>query len=148
MITEKDIEGACADNLRKAGNCPCYSEEVLEGFKAPAFFCKAFLQTAEPAGNLTVRKMVHVVTNYYGPQGENRIIRSEENREEMAATLFRLFYRTLKVGDRFLFIRNQSQTLGGENQDVLIFTFDLDFFDQITPDGEKNLTDDISLKIN
>lgn len=144
MISNADIEDAVSRLLKEETGLDCHSDEVLEGFTLPCFFLKVKLTASQSAGIATVRKSCRCIINFLGEINENMIVRSEEQKRDMAATLYKLFFRTLKVKDRHLLLTDQSDELGGENQDILIFTFNTEYFDGIEEE-EKDVIEDVSI---
>lgn len=127
MISQNDIHNAVALRLKQQTGLKTYSNEVLEGFSAPCFFCKVNFERF-PANYGTDRCFVTVALNYL-PPGEKRV-RDEKIGNEMLTTLGRIFRGQLTVGDRKLFIHKAEGDFTGENYDITGFGFDLDFFDE------------------
>lgn len=145
MINNSDIEYAVTQVLKEETQYECYSNEVTEGFQIPCFFLKAKTQSTEAAGISTVKKTVRVIINYFGPFGEDKVIRDEEERQDMTALLYSLFRQQLKVIDRVFLITDQADELGGDNQDILIFTFNIEFFDDFDIEDEETDIEDVSV---
>lgn len=148
MTTEADIEDAISEVLENETGAACYSNEVLEGFVLPAFFLKAKRTGTVPVSSCINRKNVHVIINYFGLFEENGVIRSETDRRRVLNLLYKFFSAPLKVGDRFFLLQNQSDELGGENQDILIFTGDIEFFDDMGPDEDREKITTVNIKNN
>ena len=127
MITQNDIHNAVAKRLKEETKLKTYSNEVLEGFSAPCFFCKVNFERT-PANLRTDRCYVTVALNYL-PPGEKRV-RDEKEGNRMLSELGRIFRGQLKVKDRMLYIRRSEGDFAGENADIAAFGFDLDFFDE------------------
>jgi hypothetical protein len=140
MTTNRDIDEAVSVALREKTGFTCYSNEVTEGLELPCFFLKSTLAESQSAGLKTVRKTVRVIINFFGRLKKHSTIRDEDERDKMAATLYDIFFRTLKVKDRFFLITDQSDALAGENQDILIFSFNLEFFDSVEEEENEDIT--------
>ena len=127
MITLNDIHNAVADKLKKETKLKTYSNEVLEGFTAPCFFCKVNIER-KPANLRTDRCYVTVMLNYL-PPGEKRV-RDEKEGNRMLSELGRIFRGQLEVQNRKLFIQRADGDFTGENADIAGFGFNLEFFDE------------------
>ena len=127
MVSTTDIHNAVAQVLKKKTGLKTYSNEVLEGFTRPCFFCKVSFD-AVPANLHTDRILATVALNYI-PSGQKRV-RDEKDGLQMLTLLRSIFRGSLKVGDRYLFIQRAEGDFAGENYDIAVFTITLDFFDE------------------
>ncbi len=135
MLSTISIFNAVSKKIEKETGCVVYSNEVLENFKAPCFFLKVSERETEDVGISVMKRIVDVSLNYFPSASEKRV-RSELDGNLMAAKLHSIFHLNIQVEDRYIVIRNRRHDFGGENFDILIFSFDLSFFDDFKVQNE------------
>lgn len=147
MLSTIDIMNAFSDRIEKETGCEVYSNEVLEGFRTPCFFIKLSEKEAEDYGRNLMRRNIEVSLNYF-PPAEGKRVRSELDGNSMAFRLHRLFHLNIPIGDRVLLIKTRRHDFGGENYDILIFTLELDFFDDFEVQPEPLPIEKVQMNMN
>ncbi len=129
MITPDDIRDAAAAALKAKTKAKIYRNEVVEGFFTPCFFVTSYITSIQAAGRDIVRAEAAVEISYFASKDATKRVRDETEAYEIMAALSSLFSVKLHVKDRFLNITDNSFAWVGENNDVPVFQFVLEYFD-------------------
>ena len=124
-MTLKEIKRAVNDALKKEyPGARIYGNDTIEGYEKPAFFVYVMQTFAESTKNAR-HKNVEVEIDYIQKrpdevEGMNFLEKAEE-----------IFGQKLTVGYRSLSTANIDCQFQGENQNIPVVTFDIEFWDNI-----------------
>ncbi|WP_129599514.1 phage tail terminator family protein [Anaerophilus nitritogenes] len=131
MIKIKDIKTAVCKKIKEYDNTiKVHTEEKVQGLKRPCFFVK-LIPFFERKGTYASYKKVLIKLTY--------LPRSDENDEcyEMADILNNeIFEFRFDVLDRVFYIENKRINI---NDNKLIFSFDIEFFDSVMIEEYPNM---------
>lgn len=125
-MNQLDILQAVQAKLAKAFNYPIYLDETKEGFQSPCFFLKAIRTTNRD--NYTYHKNnVSIYVTFFAEKGTLLA----EDLYAIQDTLFTDFtYGFYLLNKRdFLLTENLHAEIDGEDSDVILFSFDVKYFD-------------------
>lgn len=145
MISLSDIEKAVTTLLKEKTKLPTYSNEVLEGFKAPCFFtsCRYVNIETQKANSFFVTASVSIM--FLPTKEQFKRVRDESLNLKVASLLAESFLPNIKVKDRTLIVNKLTTDFVGENGDILALSFNLEYYDAIEPKNEdsENLIEEI-----
>lgn len=130
MILLKEIHNAVAELLKEHTTFETYSNEVKENIVLPCFYCAVTERPSVAQNAEVVRREVDVTLNFL-PEVDDSGARKEVDGLQMQTMLGAIFGNLFKVSDRHLMVRQQAKDYGGENSDIPLFSFTLDFFDDL-----------------
>lgn len=134
MLTQIDILKAVRDILINHYEYPVYLDEVKEGFESPCFFLKSIRLT-----NLDNKSYeLNNITIYLTFFSEKGTLTAEELYiiQDSLTSYFRSGF-TVQKDNRYLLTRNLSHEIDGEDSDIIIFSFDIQYYDYLyTKDNE------------
>lgn len=139
MLTQIDILKAVRDILINHYEYPVYLDEVKEGFESPCFFLKSIRLT-----NLDNKSYeLNNITIYLTFFSEKGTLTAEELYiiQDSLTSYFRSGFTVLK-DNRYLLTKNLSHEIEGEDSDIIILSFDVQYYDYLyTKDNENEAYD-------
>lgn len=141
----KAIENALALKLKEIckRRFKVYSNTVIENFTAPCFFISTRLADFETVNINTVKLTVSCNITFFPPIENDQRIRDEQAALQLMNILPNRLHPSLAVGDRYLITTGGNFSYGGENNDLLRYSFNFEYYDEAVPadvsDGEKIL---------
>lgn len=105
-------------------NAKVYGTDTIEGYKKPCFFVYASQTFLESTKN-AVHKNVEIEIDY---------IQKKPNETESMnffQNVQNKFMQKIQVGERFLNTSEQSSDFNGENNDIPVFTFNIEYWEDI-----------------
>lgn len=129
MIKTEDIQQSVADILFEKTGYRVYTNEVLEGFKAPCFFVEVKIGQIQPANRKTFRAVAEIGILYFSQIDSNQRVRSEILLQEMMSKIALWFMPYIRVGDRALTLSFADTSFTGEDGDILSLSFSSAYFD-------------------
>lgn len=125
-MNQLDILQAVQAKIAEAFNYPIYLDETKEGFQSPCFFLKAIRTTNRD--NYTYHKNnVSIYVTFFSEKGT---LLAEELYaiQDTLFTDFTYGFYLLNKRD-FLLTENLHAEIDGEDSDVILFSFDVKYFD-------------------
>lgn len=121
-----DILQAVQAKLSETFNYPIYLDETKEGFQSPCFFLKA-IRTANRDNYTYHKNNVSVYVTFFSEKGTLLA----EDLYTIQDTLFTDFtYGFYLLNKRlFLLTENLHAEIDGEDSDIILFSFDVKYFD-------------------
>lgn len=134
MLTQIDILKAVRDILKTHYDYPVYLDETKEGFESPCFFLKSNRLT-----NLDNKSYeLNNITIYLTFFSEKGTLNAEElyTIQDSLTSYFRSGFAVQK-DNRYLLTKNLSHEIDGEDSDIIILSFDIQYYDYLyTKDNE------------
>lgn len=142
MIVVSDILASFNKKLKENFDLPIYGKNTKEGYDLPCFYTQLIINNYNPYNANFFESSISIICAYLTE------IVDQVEQYEMIEKFQKLFYKYLKVNDRYLHIESVSQTYTGENNDIIQFNISISYYDNLT-DGEiKDPIKEIDLKIN
>lgn len=130
MTTLKEIKKAVVTALKKAyPNHNVYGADTIEGYKKPSFFVYV-TQTFSEATMNAVHKNAEIEIDYIQKSPD------ESDAMDFFSKMEKLFCHKLKLENRQLTTANHVQDFDGENENLPIYRFEVEFWSAI--DKEKD----------
>lgn len=125
-MEQLDILQAVQAKLTEAFNYPIYLDETKEGFQSPCFFLKA-IRTTNRDNHTYHKNNVSIYVTFFSEKGTLLA----EDLYTIQDTLFTDFtYGFYLLNKRlFLLTENLHAEIDGEDSDIILFSFDVKYFD-------------------
>lgn len=136
-MTLKDIKKAVNSALKKQfPECKVYGADTVEGYTRPSFFVyvtQTFSETTKNAFHKNVEIEIDYIQKSPDEGGAMEFFRKMET----------LFGQKLQVETRLLNTSNLNMDFQGENSNIPVFSFDVEFWDTIRKQENSRLMGEI-----
>lgn len=125
-MNQLDILQAVQSKLAESFNYPIYLDETKEGFQSPCFFLKA-IRTTNRDNYIYHKNNVSIYVTFFSEKGTLLA----EDLYTIQDTLFTDFTYGFYLSNKrhFLLTENLHAEIDGEDSDVILFSFDVKYFD-------------------
>lgn len=125
-MNQLDILQAVQSKLAESFNYPIYLDETKEGFQSPCFFLKA-IRTTNRDNYTYYKNNVSIYVTFFSEKGTLLA----EDLYTIQDTLFTDFTYGFYLSNKrhFLLTENLHAEIDGEDSDVILFSFDVKYFD-------------------
>lgn len=124
-MTLKNIKKAVNTALKeKFPDHKIYGADTVEGYTRPSFFVYVTQTFSESTKNM-IHKNVEIEIDFI------QISSNEAEAMNFFSAMENIFGQKLKVGERFLNTSEHTLDFQGENANIPVFSFDVEFWDEI-----------------
>lgn len=145
MLRTTDVLESIIAGLRKKYDLPVYAREVIDGFDEPCFFVQVIRTQNNMSKNFNSNRISIMI--YYFASDEGNV---EDDFMDIADDIRAMFGQGFWAGGRHLMPLEVDDERTGEQQNILVVTIRLSFFDDTGYDADEGyeIMQELTARVN